>query len=103
MRVASAFVVVLMLGIGMTSGQDEKEPPAKTDTKIFTLRNRNVEEVAATLWELFKGKGGPEIRIAKDDRTNSLIIMASSSDLSLLEALISQLEKLPVKEQKGGL
>jgi RNA polymerase sigma factor (sigma-70 family) len=76
------------------------QPPAKTETKIFTLRNRNVEEVAQTLWELFKGKAGSEIRIAKDDPTNSLIIMASSSDLSLLEALINQLEKLPVK---GGL
>lgn len=33
MRIASAFVVVLVLGSGMSPGQDAKEPPAKPDSK----------------------------------------------------------------------
>jgi hypothetical protein len=76
------------------------QPPAKSEAKTFQLRNRSVDEVAQTLWELYRSKAGSEIRIGKNSPTNTLIVVASPNDLGVIEALVAQLEKLPKKEQK---
>ena len=75
---------------------------ARTEAKTFQLRNRSVEEVAQTLWDMYRGKAGKELRIGMDNPTNTLIIVASPNDLGVIEAIVTQLEKLPRKAQNKG-
>jgi RNA polymerase sigma factor (sigma-70 family) len=77
-------------------------PPAKTVAKTFQLRHRSVDEVAQTLWELYRNKTGSEVRIGKHGATDTLIIVASPNDLAVVEAIITQLENLPKKGQNEG-
>jgi RNA polymerase sigma factor (sigma-70 family) len=75
---------------------------AKTESKTFQLRHRSVEDVAQILWDMYRNKAGKEIRIGMDNATNTLMIVASPNDLGVLDALVTQLEKLPTKKQKEG-
>jgi hypothetical protein len=75
------------------------QPPARTAAKTFPLRHRSADEVAQTLWELYRSKAGSEIRIAKDSPTNTLIVVGSPNDLAVVETIVTQLEKLPKKGQ----
>jgi type II secretory pathway component GspD/PulD (secretin) len=75
------------------------ERPAKTEVKMFHLQRRKVDEIAQTLWEMYKSKAGKEVRIGMDGPTNTLIIMESPNELEMLEAIITQLERLPTKGQ----
>jgi RNA polymerase sigma factor (sigma-70 family) len=76
------------------------QPPAKPEVKTFQLHNRSVDEVAQTLWDLYRNKANSEIRIAKDGPTNTLIVVGSSNDLAVIESIVTQLEKLPKKGKK---
>ncbi|MFO0841537.1 MAG: sigma-70 family RNA polymerase sigma factor [Gemmataceae bacterium] len=82
-------------------------PPAKTEINMFQLRNTKADEVAKTLEQLFK-TGSWKGRIATHLPTNTLIVEGSSTDLSLVEAIVARLEEKPVKKAgktepaKGG-
>jgi RNA polymerase sigma factor (sigma-70 family) len=71
-------------------------PPAKDEVKTFQLHNRDVDEVAQTLWDLCRNKRG-KVCITKHNSTNTLIVVGSPDDLGVVEAIITQLEKLPKK------
>ncbi len=75
-------------------------PPAKTEVKVFHLRQTSVDEVAQMLWDMYRSRAGKEIRIGKDSRTNALIVVGSPNDLAVVEAILIQLEKLPKKGQE---
>jgi RNA polymerase sigma factor (sigma-70 family) len=75
------------------------ERPAKTEAKMFQLRHRSVDEVARTLWDMYRSKAGKELRVGMDGPTNTLIVEASPNDLGVLEAIVTQLDKLPKKGQ----
>ncbi len=49
---------------------------------------------------MYRSKTGKEVRIGMDNPTNALIIVASPGDLSVIEKLVEELEKLPRKGQK---
>jgi RNA polymerase sigma factor (sigma-70 family) len=72
---------------------------AKTEAKVIPLRERKVEEVAQTLWNMYRSKEGKEIRIGMDAPTNSLIVVASPNDIEMVETIVKRLEILPKKEQ----
>jgi type II secretory pathway component GspD/PulD (secretin) len=74
--------------------------PPKMEATTFHLRHRSVDEVAQTLWDMFRSKAGKEIRIGKDSATNALFVVASPNDRDVIEALITQMETLPKKGQK---
>jgi len=73
-------------------------PPAKTEVKTFQLHNRDVDEVAQTLWDLCRNKRG-KVCITKHSSTNTLIVVGSPDDVGVAEAIITELEKLPKKAQ----
>jgi hypothetical protein len=77
------------------------EPPAKTEVKMFQLRNRKVREVNCTILDLYKSRTGKEIRVGVDTPSNTLIVVASPTDLAEIEAIVTKLEELPTKEQNA--
>jgi RNA polymerase sigma factor (sigma-70 family) len=67
--------------------------PSKTEVKVFAVRHGNAEEVAHALWELLPRSKQGNTRIAKT--TDALIVVGSANDFTLIETIITQLEKLP--------
>jgi RNA polymerase sigma factor (sigma-70 family) len=75
------------------------QTPPRTEARTFHLNHRSVEEVAQTLWDMYRSKAGKEIRIGMHNPTNTLIVVASSNDLDVVTAIVTQLDKLPKKER----
>jgi type II secretory pathway component GspD/PulD (secretin) len=92
-------------------------PPTKAAGKppirIFTLRNGDAAEVAATLSQLFQadvppgggGFGGPRrevklLRIATHASTNSILVQGDDEELAAIEAVITKLDEQPAGEKK---
>ncbi len=63
-----------------------------TDTeqlKIFSLKNSNVRDAAKIIETLF---GFPSVKVATDERTNSLIISGDKTDIGAIDEILLQLD-----------
>ena len=61
------------------------------ELKVFHLKKLPAENAAQSLDSLFSRV----LRVAVDDRTNSLIVLGNAESLPKVEALLSQLDRLP--------
>ena len=64
--------------------------PPGSMTKVFSLRHSQAAESARVLSEIL---GGQPLRIAVDERTNSLIVMADEETGKMVEALLLRLDQ----------
>ena len=77
-------------------------PGAAPEFRVFRLRNARAADMERTLAKLFQGRG-TTLRIASDERTNSLLASGSATQLDEIEAILSKLDtpdgaKAPRKE-----
>jgi type II secretory pathway component GspD/PulD (secretin) len=75
----------------------ERKPEPKEVTKVFRLKNAKAASVAKTLERLYGQRKG---RMASDDRTNSIVAVASAEHLVELAGLIEELD-VPAAGEKG--
>lgn len=106
-------------------------PAARADLKVFTLKRADATAMGQMIQQFYLGgtttgglgglgaqagqrpqtlgattaDGAPlvDIRIAVDNRTNSLILAGSRSDIILLEAIISQLDDSDVQTRRNEI
>jgi hypothetical protein len=84
----------------MKSRLASAKPTAGTEVKLFSLRNTKADEVAETLEVLFRtgSRTGPptmKVRFAVHTSTNTLIVEGSSTDLGMVETIVTGLEDQP--------
>jgi type II secretory pathway component GspD/PulD (secretin) len=72
------------------------QPAVKTEVKTFLIHQAGINEVAQTLWDLYRSKTPSERpSIATNGPTNTLIVVGCPNDLGVIETIVTQLEKLP--------
>ena len=69
------------------------QPQSQLDVKVFSVANAKARDLATVLKELFLSDGPSPIYLACDARTNSLIVRGPASDLAIVEALLSELDR----------
>ena len=82
---------------GQPAKAAEAKPEPKEVTKVFRLKNAKAASVAKTLESLYGQRKG---RLASDDRTNSLVVIATGEHLLEIAVLIEELDA-PAAEEKG--
>ncbi len=98
--------------------QLDKLPPSVAQIKVFTIVNADATRLADTLTTLFgdqTGTNGPAVitgsfgdqdssliplRIAVEERTNSVIVSGSSGNLTVVEAILLKLDNDDIDERK---
>ena len=70
--------------------QEQSALPADATTKIFSLRNSQASAMARVLSEILDGK---KLRMAVDERTNSLIVLGQKDTNDMVEALLLRLDE----------
>jgi hypothetical protein len=83
-------------GLGGGRGPAGREPAGNESTLIITLKYAQAESLAGILQKLY-GQNG-RTRLATDERTNSIILMATEKDLAEIHRLVSDLDR-PVSEK----
>jgi hypothetical protein len=74
-------------------------PPLENgQVKIYTLKNANARGAASTITSLF---GAQAMRVAVDDRTNSLIVFGKDDSLPVFEALLERLDSQAAPDKAG--
>jgi hypothetical protein len=74
-------------------------PPLENgQIKIFTLKNANARGAASTITSLF---GAQAMRVAVDDRTNSLVVFGKDDSLPVFEALVQRLDSQATADKSG--
>jgi hypothetical protein len=69
------------------------------DLKIYTLQALPAKDAALSIETLF---GAKSIRVAVDNRTNSLIVYGDREALPTIEALLQRLDETASSEKRGG-
>lgn len=64
-----------------------------TEIRVFALQNSDAAEIAAALQKLFPDTKSDPTRISSDNRTNGLIVSASSDRLDVIEATLMRLDR----------
>jgi type II secretory pathway component GspD/PulD (secretin) len=84
-------ILLLVLTACSAPATAPKEAPKHTESvQVVPLQYSSAEELAGTLRSLFARN--PDIRILADVRTNSLLIAASSDDISQIEMVIHRVD-----------
>lgn len=87
-------------------------PPAKTEVKVFRLRNAEASELAITLKDLlsdeqrggFPGGSAAALRsprIATHQSTNSILVQGTAAELETVAGIITQLDELEQPSRKS--
>lgn len=84
-----ALGVLTLLGFSIGGAQAE-------NVRIFTLANADAEAMAALITRLTDG----EVRLATDQRTNSVVVVASDEETELLKAILMKLDQPVNRKQK---
>jgi Skp family chaperone for outer membrane proteins len=66
--------------------------PENAETRIFALKYSKLPEVSRVLGEIVGDRG---MRIAGDERTNSLVVSADQNTMGIVQALLEQLDNSP--------
>jgi hypothetical protein len=66
-------------------------------TKIFALAEADANSTMQIILALFEGKG---LRVAADHRSNSLIVLGNSEDITQVEAILMQLDGMATRPAK---
>jgi hypothetical protein len=77
------------------------QPAGKTTIRIFTLKYTKAPAIAKALQDLLQGKGGATVRIVSEPSTNCLLVVGSSEEFDVVEAVVIRLEAV-AKEQIGS-
>jgi hypothetical protein len=64
-------------------------PIEDSETKVFSLRHVKAPDASGTLESLF----GSHVRVATDDRSNSLIVIGKTDTLKVVEAILLRLDQ----------
>jgi hypothetical protein len=91
---------------GLAAAQEPTKPApvdaGATDTAVFSLQYARAADLARTLEELLDGKpGDSSVRMAVDERANSLIVAGSAADVARVKALVVKLDT-PRAENDGA-
>jgi hypothetical protein len=70
--------------------QNSLPPLPNAEVKVFTLNKSPAAEAARTIESLF---GAQTLRVATDDRTNSLIVLGAPNSLMAVEALLGRMDQ----------
>jgi hypothetical protein len=70
--------------------QNSLPPLPNAEVKVFTLNKSPAAEAARTIESLF---GAQTLRVATDDRTNSLIVLGAPNSLTAVEALLGRMDQ----------
>jgi hypothetical protein len=70
--------------------REEAALPADATTKVYNLRHSQAPAMAQVLSQIL---GGKNLRMAVDDRTNSLIVLAEKGTDDVVEALLMKLDQ----------
>jgi hypothetical protein len=70
--------------------QNSLPPLPNAEVKVFTLNKSAAAEAARTIESLF---GAQTLRVATDDRTNSLIVLGAPDSLTAVEALLGRMDQ----------
>jgi hypothetical protein len=70
--------------------QNSLPPLPNAEVKVFQLVKSPVNEAARTIESLF---GAQTLRVATDDRTNSLIVLGAPDSLAAVEALLGRMDQ----------
>jgi hypothetical protein len=70
------------------------------DLKIYTLQSLPAKDAALSVETLF---GAKSMRVAVDDRTNSLIVFGDREALPTIDALLQRLDETASSEKRGGI
>jgi len=74
-------------------------PPLENgQVKIFALRHAKARDAASTITSLF---GAQAMRVAVDDRTNSLVVFGKDDSLPVFEALVERLDSQAAPDKAG--
>lgn len=105
MRAPSPFwaLFLLLAAGGPLPSRAEAQPPApadKTELQVFRLKYLPATEASRMLRELLGEQVGPKgrLRMAADERTNSLVATGGAADLARVEGL---LQKLDTEDARG--
>jgi hypothetical protein len=80
--------------------QTQKLPPIENgEIKVFALRNAKAADAAATVSSLF---GAQAIRVAVDDRSNTLIALGKAEVITPVEALLQRIDQQASPGGEGG-
>ncbi|MEX1041751.1 MAG: secretin N-terminal domain-containing protein [Pirellulaceae bacterium] len=108
---ALAAVAASLLAVGTTSAQEERggrSAPQDREVKIFSVEKGNAGELADMLRELFPGgdrgvvqlaqmRGGlpglSSLKVSVDRRTNSIVALGSSDELTMVETILAKLDE----------
>lgn len=77
----------------------DTEPAATMDVKVFQLRNADAAAVSELIHDMFSNAaisgvdGTVQLRVAVDERTNSVIVTGPRDALSVVEALLMRLDE----------
>lgn len=79
-------------------------PGAKEQINIFELRHADAAKLAAKLSQLFQPSKGSRLaketlKIIPEERTNSLIVLASPQDAAEIEAMLERLDRPQVRKR----
>lgn len=78
--------------------------PAASDIKIFTLENASAQQAAPILTSLFGSRRSDDsLRIAVDDRTNSVVAAGPQEQLATIEAVLMRLDETAPAGPKDNL
>ena len=86
-----------MAALAARHNQQNVQLPQGATTRVFALQNSPAAESARVLSEIL---GGKPLRIAVDERTNSLIVMADEETSEVVEALLTRLDVSPPRTQQ---
>jgi hypothetical protein len=75
---------------GRQRPQEREALPADATTKIYSLRNSQASAMARVLDNVL---GGKNLRMAVDERTNSLVVVAEQDTNQVVEALLLRLDQ----------
>jgi hypothetical protein len=80
----------LTLKLAESESRNALPPLEEADIKVFSLRHVNAVQAAQTIDSLL---GPGPVRVAVDERTNSLIVAGKSESLTVIEALLMRLDE----------
>jgi hypothetical protein len=85
-----------------------KPPPSPaaempTEMRVFHARHVKAQDLAQTIRTIWGQRLGPQLSVAVDERSNSVIVMAGAGELALVETLVNKLDAASDADRSGNV
>lgn len=82
------------------AGTSNEQSTTASEVKIFTLKNAEAADMMNVIQSLFTAdrRDHGNIRVAGDNRTNSVIVISDPEHLRTIEAILMRLDEMPNME-----